>query len=99
MGLIHFFIYLTRKYLIYLYFIQCYSLACYYLRITKNPVRFASKFLSKTMVFNISSQYYFKFFSKEQDKDIVASKIFTKLKNIVELTQKLKILHEKSFKM
>ena len=35
MGLIHFFIYLTRKYLFYLYFIQCYSLDCYYL-ITKN---------------------------------------------------------------
>ena len=51
------------------------------------------------MVFNISGQYYFKFFSKEQDKDIVASKIFTKLRNIVELTQKLKFLHEKSFKM
>lgn len=64
MGLIPFFIYLTKKYLFYLYFIQCYSLDYYYLRITKTSFRFASKFLSKIIVFNISSQYYLKNFSR-----------------------------------
>ena len=80
MGLIPFFIYLTRKYLFHLYFIQCFSLDCYYLRITKTSFRFASKFLSKIIVFN-----------NDLNRMEVYYRVFTKLRNIVEMTQKTEI--------